>query len=252
MITTCVVENPDGKFIVIENDTLGQHLLRGERWEEHFTRLVQAVVRPGDVAVDVGANIGYNAVVVGKAVGDAGAVFAFEPLRVTYQQLCGNVVLNGLTNVRAFNCALGNADRVVVSMVPVDYNETGINIMNSTLGVGGEHVEMRTLDSFALQRLDLLKIDVQGCELVVLKGASETIKRCRPLISIEIEEPQARHHNTSSQEIMFTTMGMGYNLLWNQSVALYDWIAVPTERADLLSRVQDIMGAGTEVFMCPR
>lgn len=251
MIKTSIAENQDGKFIVIDNDTLGQHITRGERWEEHFTRWVAALVKPGDVAVDIGANIGYNAIILGRAVGDSGVVIAFEPLRITFQQLCGNVVLNGLTNVFPHHCAIGSADRVLVSMAPVDYNQPNINIMNSTIGIGGEYIEMRTLDSFALPRVDLVKIDIQGCELVALKGAVETLTRCRPLVIIEIEEPQLKHHNTSPVEVMSFLINLNYTLAWSASTSVVDWIAVPTENPTLLNRVRELLGPDCKVVPNP-
>jgi len=251
MLDTALIENEDGRFLVLKNDTLGQHLMRGERWEQHFARLAKEVVREGSYVADVGANIGYNAVILGKLVGEQGKVFAFEPLRITYQQLCANALLNNLENIHPYNVVLGSADNVVVSMIPIDYREKDINIMNTCVGLGGEVVMMRTLDSYELPSLSFLKIDVQGCELIVLKGAEQTITKHRPTIFIEIEEPQLRHHNTSSEEVMTKLLSFGYSMLWNESVSIHDWIAVPAENGDLQQQVVAALGPGTQVFQAP-
>ena len=251
MLQTSLVETEDGKFLVFDNDTLGQHLKRGERWEPYFPNFVQRVVRPGDIAVDVGANIGYHSVILGRAVGDAGAVFAFEPLRITFQQLCGNAILNKLSNIYPFQCAVGHVDGVTISMVPIDYNEPDVNIMNACVGVGGDVVTMRTIDSLGFQKLSFLKIDVQGCELVVLKGADQTIERCKPIIFIEIEEQQLKHQNTSSQDVMIQILSKGYTLAWNPEVATHDWIGIPKDREDLLVEVKSVFGANCQIYSAP-
>lgn len=251
MLRVQLAENEDGKFLVLENDTLGQHLLRGERWEPHFTKLVSAILRPGSTVVDAGANIGYNAVVMGRIVGDTGRVLAFEPLRIPYQQLCANAILNKLENVFAFNVALGHADNQLISMVPVNYHEENINIMNSCVGVGGEQVILRTLDSYRIAPLALLKVDVQGLEPFVLKGAEETIRKNRPVIVIEIEEPQLKTQNVTPQALMADILSRGYCLVWSESWSPFDWVAVPVEQQEMVARARAVMGEASQVFSPP-
>ncbi|HMO16921.1 MAG TPA: FkbM family methyltransferase [Oligoflexia bacterium] len=251
MIKTVLTENSDGKFIVIENDTLGQHLLRGELWEPHFKKIAETILCPGDTAIDVGANIGYNSVIMGKLTGDLGRVYAFEPLRITFQELCGNIIINGLDNVFTENVAIGHVDNVTISMVAVDYNEKDINIMNSCVGSGGDIVKMRTLDSYAFDKVKFLKVDVQGCELAVLKGSRETLSRCRPVVFIEIEEDQLKNQNTSSEAVMFELMSQGYDLLWNDQLSLFDWVGVPIENPEILELVKASMGESCQLFRHP-
>ncbi len=225
--------------------------MRGERWEPYFADFVERVVKPGDITVDVGANIGYHSIILGRAVGDSGAVFAFEPLRITFQQLCGNAILNRLSNIYPFQCAVGHVDGATISMVPIDYNEPDVNIMNACVGVGGDVVTMRTIDSLAFQKLSFLKIDVQGCELVVLKGAQQTIERCKPIIFIEIEEQQLQHQNTTSQDVMIQILSKGYTLAWNPDVATHDWIGIPKDRQDLLKEVKAVLGENCQIYSAP-
>jgi FkbM family methyltransferase len=251
MLEPVLYENQDGRFYVLPNDVLGQHLARGERWEPHFTDLVSALLRPGDFVADVGANIGYNSVVMAKLVGPNGQVHAFEPLRITFQQMCGNFFLNRLSNVYAHHCALGPVNDVTVSMIKVDYTEPNVNLMNTCIGIGGELVQMRTLDSFPFASLALLKIDVQGAELVALRGAENTVKKHRPVLFIEIEEPQLKNLGTTSSEVMMQVFSMNYNLVWFGERAMFDWVAVPVEAADRLAQVVEIMGPESQVFRVP-
>ena len=251
MLETTIVENADGKFLVYRNDTLGQHLLRGERWEPHFSKLVESLLRPGENVVDIGANIGYNSVVMAKIIGDSGKVLAFEPLRLTFQQLCGNIALNGLENVYCERVAIGNGNNAQISMVAVDYHTAGTNVMNACVGIGGDPVTMMTLDAYQLEDISFVKIDIQGSEFVALKGARETLRRNRPLVWIEIEEPQLQHQNTSSQEVMTELFSQKYDLIWLTPDAGYDWLAIPTEAATKFDQIRSIVGPECEIFRCP-
>ncbi len=247
-LRTIVVENEDGKFLVLENDVLGQHLLRGERWEPRYTRILPLLLPKGGTAVDVGACIGYTSVIMARAVGPLGKVISFEPLRLAFQQLCGTIALNGLTNVYPHNFALGHADGVTVSMVPVDYHEEGVNVMNSCVGTGGDLVVMRTLDSFELNNISVLKVDVQGCELYVVRGAEATIRRNRPYILIEIEEPQLRHQNSSSADLMVHLFTHDYILLRLIEGFSCDYICVPAEKRDVISSLVQAAGPSVELL----
>ena len=91
----------------VNDSFIGRSLdLYGE-WCEAEAEILGQVVKAGDVALDVGANIGTHTVFLAKAVGDKGLVAAFEPQRLVFQTLCGNVALNGLTNVTCMLAAVG-------------------------------------------------------------------------------------------------------------------------------------------------
>lgn len=128
-------------------------------------------------AVDVGAHVGLWATQLIKFFD---RVNAFEPVREFRECFFANGLI-GL-DVSMHACALGAAHGYVSMKIPT---------LNGGLDTGGTHVvsgddiEMRTLDSFAFADVDLIKIDCEGYELEVLKGARETIERCRPTIIVE-------------------------------------------------------------------
>jgi FkbM family methyltransferase len=129
---------------------------------------------PGSVALDVGANVGAYALAMGMWVGDGGRVFAFEPAPEAFRGLARHVALNGLdgvvTPVRA-----AAAGRTGTAMLAVD----GVSGANR-LHAAGERVDAITLDDFCARENvapALIKIDVEGAELEVLRGARETIRR---------------------------------------------------------------------------
>jgi FkbM family methyltransferase len=225
-----MASNSDGNFLVLPNDCLGRHLLKGLRWEEHITKLIQAVVKPGQFVLDIGANIGYTSAILARQVGPQGHVIAVEPLRLVYHQLCANLFLNGLSNVLPLHLAMGHQSNIVISMQKVDYHQDGINIMDSAIGTGGEEVVMQTVDALNLSRLDFVKLDVQGAELFVLQGAKQTIEKYRPLMTVEIEARQLERFGLTAVPVIELLWQMGYLVLLINNDFPVDCICLPKER----------------------
>jgi FkbM family methyltransferase len=192
------------------NDTfIGRSLdIYGEWCESELTVLGQ-LIRPGDIVVDVGANIGTHTVYFANAVGPMGVVHAVEPQRIAYQFLCANVALNALINVRCLNVGFGAEPGSV--MVPVLNPTTEQNFGALRLGNfdQGELVDVMTLDRLDLGGCRLVKIDVEGVEKKVLAGAMQTIERYRPALFVE--------NNTveRSREIIEAIQGLGYRCWWH-------------------------------------
>ena len=148
------------------------------------------IVQPGDCVIEGGANIGSHTIHLAQLVGDEGVVYAFEPQRLVFQLLAGNIAINGLTNVYCEHKAL--SDNFGTIKVPVldntkVHNWGGVSLEHTTQG---EDVEVITLDSLNLQRCDFIKLDVEGMELNVLKGARELIRKFQPIIYAEANPPQ--------------------------------------------------------------
>ena len=151
--------------------------LEGERFVKERAVLL-AGLGLGGVAIDIGANIGYITMLLAKAVGEHGHVVACEPMPENLEELRRNVSLNSLEQVRIVPVALGRRKGVA--------NMTGdVNGVTSP-GGDGIQVEMRPLDSFSLDRIDLVKIDVEGHEAEVLAGARALIRRAKPRLFIEV------------------------------------------------------------------
>ncbi len=138
----------------------------------------------GVVMLDGGANIGCFTVSFARAMQDWGSVLAFEAQERLFYALCGNIALNNAMNAQAFNCALDCSDGYVNCPFP-DYRMPGNYGAIRVDSGAGLKVTSKRIDSLRLERLDFLKIDVEGMELAVLNGALETIKRCKPLIMAE-------------------------------------------------------------------
>ena len=167
------------------------------------------VIRPGMTVVEVGANIGLLTVPFARYVAPGGKVIAFEPQRIVYQMLCGNIALNALDNVFAHNTAVGRAPGSI-SVPPVNYEQPGnfggVELSGSAVG---EPVPLVTIDSLALERCDFMKIDVEGMELDVLVSAAETLRRFRPRLYIENDRVE------KSPALIEHLFALDYRLYWH-------------------------------------
>lgn len=166
-------------------------------------RLLEALLPYGGVAVDAGANIGGFALPLAKHVGPDGQVHAFEPFRNIYQILTANCALNGLTSCFTYHNALGSRHEKRQRRSP-GFNAVGnpsksfvVDQVASELlvhhdGSGRtETVEVVTLDDkLSLQRLDVIKIDVESSEYEMLLGAERTIRQHQPVIYVEDSEAE--------------------------------------------------------------
>ena len=168
------------------------------------------ILDKGQVAIEVGANIGAHTVHLSQLVGESGHVIAFEPQMTIYHILCANISLNEAFNVRTYHGGAG--DQFGKLKVPeIDYHLPDSNFgAVSLLDVEyGEQVSIIPLDSLELPSLRLLKIDVEGMEIAVIKGARAQIERHRPVLYVENDR------RGMSSSLITEIRGLGYNLWWH-------------------------------------
>jgi FkbM family methyltransferase len=188
-----VLESEYGRFIVNRHCTFqAESLVKTGRphIQAELNNILAIIARlpDGCVVVDAGANIGLVSIPIAQAIQTrAGVVHAFEAQRMIFYALCGAAALNDLTNLFIFHRALGAAPGWLGATLP-DYGQAQDFGLFSLTDQAREHVEkipVVTIDSLALERLDFLKIDVEGMEIDVLDGARETLRRFRPICWIE-------------------------------------------------------------------
>lgn len=168
-------------------------------YEMELLRQVQRFIPPGSAVVDAGANIGNHTLFFGLVCG-AGRIDSFEPLRTIFPVLQRNVELNGLTQVRCHNAALG-AQPGSASLA--NYGVANMAASSFAFGAGAGYPVV-TLDQLGLGRLDFLKIDVEGSQVAMLEGARETITRHRPMIWIEL---RATHNEVEAGDAAMQALG---------------------------------------------
>ncbi len=201
-----------GTFLYNINDSfVGRSLdLYGE-WSESELQTLAQLLKPGYVVLDVGANIGTHTVFFAKTVGDQGVVYAFEPQRLAFQNLCANVALNALRRVVTRQVAVGAEASVVHLQVADPRLELNFAALPLNGQTQGERVEVIAIDCLALARCDLIKVDVEGMETQVLQGAQQTIARCHPVLFLE--------NNTveRARQINLAVEALEYDAFWHIS-----------------------------------
>lgn len=162
----------------------------------HGLGLFRDYCQPGDVAIDVGANIGEVSIICSQAVGAEGRVLAFEPNPRIYQYLLGNLTLNRCANVTAANLALGATEgRVRMSNDKHDD-------MNRIVASGAIEVACSTLDAQLPEApIALLKVDVEGSELRVLEGARRALERTA-CVNCEMGEDHYRRYGYGMADLI--------------------------------------------------
>ena len=204
---TKTVECRHGTFTVFDEDELvGLSLATYGEYSEGEVAVLNNVLKPGDVAIDVGANIGALTIPMAKLVGESGHVHAFEASKANLDLLLKNVVDNQPAHVTIHGAAASDK----VGTLKVDKQSALHAYSYPDINVGEFEVECITIDSLQLPKVKLIKIDVDGHELQVLNGAAETIARCKPIIYIENEIDDKR------EAMVAWFIDHGYRMYWHR------------------------------------
>jgi len=196
-----------GPMLYNQNDAyVGKSLdLYGEYNQAEWD-LLEHLIHPHTVIIEAGSNIGTHTIPMAQR---AATVYAFEPQRLVYQALCANIALNQLTNVFAWQAALG-AQQGRMFMPELDprkaHNFGGVSMQSRPTS---ESVMQIVIDGLGIQQCGLLKIDVEGMELEVLKGSDKLIVKHRPYIYIENDRKE------KSEALISHLQALGYTLYWH-------------------------------------
>ena len=172
---------------------------------------------PGMVFLDIGAYHGIYSIVAAKKLGANGTVVAFEPSPDEYRRLRLHMRLNGLSFVRTEPLALGSASstRTFFRVTSGDTTRGGLQPPASTDQVSKISVETARLDDyvsqFPLQRVDLVKLDVEGGEREVLEGASLVLTKFRPIFICEVFDATTQAWGYNAREIILMLQSYGFD-----------------------------------------
>lgn len=185
-----------GKFYIdITDDTVKGSIKDKKGWEVHLLKEIQTHCKPGSIAMDIGAHIGTHTIPMSKYVGRSGQVYAFEPNKKIYRELCYNLETNGVSNVIPVRAAVGNSNEIIAMNTPNKTNE-GNTLVVSANDVNNTNAAFSIrLDDLNLNNVSFMKIDVEGYEANVIQGAKETILRNKPVILIEIWDKNGQEVN---------------------------------------------------------
>lgn len=190
--------------------------------EPSTSRALKTLCKRGDVVLDIGANVGSHALPMASFVGEEGSVYAFEPVPWAMNRMKRNLELNNFNNIVLESIALSDTNEEVEMKFRASFK------LGSKSGVGAagkiddswwgecEHVQVRleTLDSYVsarqLSRLDLIKLDVDGFEGKVIRGALETLERFKPIIIMEVAPAWIEMRGDNIRDILHDIEQLGY------------------------------------------
>lgn len=184
------------KFFAIADDVgFSTHMISDGFWEFWLTLCFARHIRPGDTVVDVGANLGYYALIAAELVGEQGHVIAIEPNPSVYAFLRDTISVNGFSSrVTALNAAIGGGSREDSApfFVPHGEPKNGRFLLKGEdarhLSASGEVFSVKTVDTVPVDsgRVDFIKIDVEGAELEVLGALATLLETHRPKVVCEV------------------------------------------------------------------
>jgi FkbM family methyltransferase len=218
------IEDFDGDLSMMLD--LTEHMQNQIYWYGYYSLdlvpLFKRVLRPGNVVIDCGANVGELSLVARNVVGEHGQVYAFEPLPSVADRLQMNIDANHFANVELLRKGVGrNAGSAAIYEAGSKSPDGLWNRGLGTLFSGGDRssvaatIELTSIDLFAeerrLSRLDLMKIDIEGGELPALEGARNALERFKPQLVIELNEQMCAVAGYTMSDVLEFLRSMHYS-----------------------------------------
>jgi len=241
--------------ILCRTPALYRNVLRlvGSKNIEKMTLL--RLVKNGDVVFDIGANQGDFTVLFAGLVGEKGVVHAFEPVPPTYMNLRRRVAQEcPLGNVSINNFGLGDSPGSFPINVPAgDFGQASLRTHNVGSWAKPDRevfsCDIKTLDSYVeetnLKRLDFVKIDVEGAELLALNGSQKTLQELHPVIQFEYYSPWTEGFGYKAENIIALVRSLGYARFYKEDLtplaSVVDEIEAVKISQNIICAVKDIV-----------
>lgn len=196
-------------------DIIERTLLTTGAWDPIIRQTMTACLKPGDVFLDVGANIGYFSLLASRLVGDSGRVFSFEPSARALSKLTAHICLNECSNITVCSQAMGEKPGTERLNWAPSSNIGGSTIARGASSQGrSETIAVRRLDDVCRELQiapSFIKLDVEGFELFALRGARETLSRHHPVVVCELTNRFLKDHGQSGAEMLHFMRELNYH-----------------------------------------
>jgi len=208
-------------------------ILRTRQWQPEVWDSVSGVLSEGSVFFDVGAHIGYFSMKAAVQVGQTGRVVAFEPNPEILKQLRNNVAANHFQNVIVEPIACTDREQMLTLYAAPIANTGASSLAKQNAEISADQapqaysVRGRPIDDvvreLALKRVDAIKIDVEGAEVIVLRGAMNTLLQFHPKLTVEVIPRQLAGFQTTVDDLRALLESAGYNLSRPLNPEETDW-----------------------------
>jgi FkbM family methyltransferase len=206
-----VVKPIEGNFnVCCDTSTwIGSKIVYTGDYEPELKKIFKSIIKKGDHVLDVGANIGFHTLYFAQLVGNKGTVTSFEPVPRNYEALNININLNNYSNINTFNVALSNKKEQIA--IDIDLKSTNPGAYNLFSKGGQTQINCEIGDEVIVnQKIDFIKIDVEGYESFVIDGLLETIKRNKPKIIFEYDKYYHQKTDRPENYILALLATLGY------------------------------------------
>ncbi len=208
------------RIYIYPEEEISRSLFLTGYYEPNEFFLLNRILKPGMVFIDVGANIGLYTLFASKKVGRKGVIMAIEPSKREFKKLKANIELNKLINVRFLQVAISNYQGEVELLVATEeksgHNTLGSFAYDSVALQGKERVRVERLDDIVhqigLQRVDIVKVDIEGAEYSALQGAVNTLARFYPIILLELSDRTLVQQDGNSGQVWNFLVQNGYSI----------------------------------------
>jgi FkbM family methyltransferase len=210
-----IIETQFGNFIIDEYDLIGNYIKQSKVWEYHLYEIYSQMVTKDHYCIDAGANLGFHSIQFGRL---GKKVYSFEPQSYIYNQLCTNILFNGLDDIiEAHKLGLGDKEEKKQMWNIEHENWVGNGAHNwggrglIQEGYGGDRainneyreediIKLVSLDSLEIPKCDFMKVDVQGYEFNLFKGGKNLIKKNTPILFLE--NPPSEENSKETKEYL--------------------------------------------------
>ena len=220
-------------------------------WETYVRSCYEAVLQPGSIAVDCGANHGGHTIHMARAVASRGEVLSIEPLPHLHEKIRTIAKSYDVPDrlITSLQCAVSEQPGEAEFFQVLDETFDGLSGLRKRCCLDGQRisslmVEVKTLDQICahLPRLDFIKMDIEGAELDALRGARKTLSRFRPVITVEQSEINHLYFGYDSTDLLSFMHDAGYTLFdlfgfaysepsFLDGCLVWDFVAFPNERS---------------------
>lgn len=203
-----ICDKYDRRIIPIE-------ILNLDVYEIDETNILKELVTDNSVVFDIGANIGYYSLVLSKWQKKC-KIYSFEPIPKTYNYLLSNIKLNQCSNIYTNNIALSNKDGEEIFY----YNKmlsgnSSMKVLNSNVELEEFRCKLSKMDTYVkdnlIEKIDVIKCDTEGSELLVFEGGIESIRRFKPAVYTEILRKWSKEFDYNSNDIINLFLNLGYS-----------------------------------------
>lgn len=207
-----ITDTSNNKFEILESSrtyilpyAMKHYYIKNGLFEANLIEWCREFCKPDKIFLDIGAHTGSYSITLSPFVK---SVYAFEPQKMTYYALCGSVALSNLNNIECIKVALGSPDQIgeqTLNIISPDGGGSSILTRNHET-IATETITVATLDSFNLDNIGFIKIDIEDNEYNAILGAVITLQRCNnPTIIFEC--------NSINDKLFNLLRSIGYNII---------------------------------------